>query len=223
MFFVDRSSTREASLFFSFFFFADASRPSPHFLSLSRSLARSLSQTSTTSVRSKRLLGLKNVDVYSLGFYVDPAALSSRHGKDSGSQNNTDQLLSEVVADAAVAKTLRVVVTTGMLNASRFVKGVRESLAPALAKVGAGGSMESFETIFEGLSLSKGTELVFSNVPCSGALRVRVGGKEVGVVSDKRFAPALFGLYFGPDSVSPSGREDIKAGIEKGLGGGREE
>ena len=128
--------------------------------------------------------------------------------------------MAEIAADAAVAKTLRVVVTTGMLNASRFVKGVRESLAPALAKVGAGSSMEHFEALFEGLSLGKGTELVFSNVPSSGALRVRVGGKEVGLVSDRRFASALFGLYFGPDSVSPSGREDIKAGIERGFGGG---
>ena len=108
-----------------------------------------------------------------------------------------------------------------MLNASRFVKGVRESLAPALSKAGASGSMSEFEALLEGASLSKGTELVFSNVPSSGALRVRVGGREVGTVSDKRFAPALFGLYFGPDSVSPSGRDDIKAGIEKGfLGGG---
>lgn len=110
-----------------------------------------------------------------------------------------------------------------MLNASRFVKGVRESLASALAKVGAGGSMAAFEALFEGLELGKGTEMVFSNVPGSGALRVRVGGKEVGTVADKRFAPALFGLYFGPDSVSPSGRDDIKAGIEKGLGGGGRE
>jgi hypothetical protein len=101
--------------------------------------------------------------------------------------------VANIAADAAVAKTLRIVVTTGMLTASRFV---------------------------EGLSLPKGTELVFSNVPSSGALRVRVGGKEVGSVSDRRFAPALFGLYFGPDSVSPSGRDDIKAGIEKGFGGG---
>lgn len=131
--------------------------------------------------------------------------------------------MTKIATDTAIAKTLRVVVTTGMLNASRFVKGVRESLAPALAKVGASNSMDAFEALFEGLSLNKGTEIVFSNVPSSGALRVRVGGREVGVVSDKRFAPALFGLYFGPDSVSPSGRDDIKAGIEKGLGGGREE
>lgn len=229
------------------------------------------------SVRSKRLLGLKTVDVYSLGFYVDPATLSSRHG--GGKESSSDALLTKIAADAAVAKTLRVVVTTGMLNASRFVKGVRESLAPALAKVGASGSMvrefkswekrekrekreereererrtrrrrrtklltrqypprpkhpktktktkqqEAFEALFDGLSLGKGTELVFSNVPSSGALRVRVAGKEVGIVNDKRFAPALFGLYFGPESVSPSGRDDIKAGIERGLsGGGREE
>ena len=173
-------------------------------------------------VRSKRLLGLKNVDVYSLGFYVDPATLSSsRHGAGAGAGKGpaADQLLARVVADAAAAKTLRVVVTTGMLNAPRFVKGVRESLAPALARAGAGGSMAAFEALFEGLALGKGTELVFSNVPSSGALRVRVGGREVGAVSDKRFAPALFGLYFGPDSVSPSGRDDIKAGIEKGFGG----
>lgn len=113
-----------------------------------------------------------------------------------------------------------------MLNAPRFLKGVRESLAPVLAKAGASKSLEAFEALFEGLSLNKGTEIVFSNVPSSsgagGALRVKVGGKEVGAVSDARFAPALFGLYFGPDSVSPSGRDDIRSGIARGFGGGRE-
>lgn len=129
--------------------------------------------------------------------------------------------MSKIAADPSVAKTLRVVVTTGMLNAPRFLKGVRESLAPALARAGASKSMEAFEALFEGLSLSKGTEIVFSNVPSGGGvLKVKVGGKEVGTVSDSRFAPALFGLYFGPDSVSPSGRDDIKAGIERGFGGG---
>lgn len=59
---------------------SSSSFPPPLFL-LSLSLSKPSKKHIPCSVRSKRLLGLKNVDVYSLGFYVDPATISTEEAK----------------------------------------------------------------------------------------------------------------------------------------------
>jgi hypothetical protein len=162
-----------------------------------------------TSARSKRLLGVKQVDVYALGFYADGPALAARA---AAAPSVDDAFLASLADDAGLPKTVRIVVTTGLMTRDRFLKSVKESLVPALAKKGAASSFDAFAALFEGASLAKGSEIVFSNAP-DGGLAVRIEGKDAGAVKDKRFGPALFGLWLGEGAVSPGAKAAVADGV----------
>jgi len=182
-----------------------AARARPPALS---SFLPSLPPFPTHSARSKRLLGIKNVDVYALGLYVDPAAVKKVA---AGKKAVDDALLAAVVGDA-VPKTLRVVVTTGLMTRTRFLASVRETLAPALTKAGDPTAMDSFEALFASTEFRKGTDLAFSNVP-GGGMAVQAGGRELGRLASKAFAPAFFDLYLGKEPVSVEGKKSMVAGL----------
>ncbi len=160
------------------------------------------------SARSKRVLGLKQVDVYALGLYVDPAAVK----KAAAGRGAVDRDLLARVASDAVPKTMRIVVTTGLLTRARFLASVRETLAPALARAGDPGAMAAFEALFKGVEVGRGTALAFSSL-AGGGLAVQVGGVELGRVASPAFGPAFFDLYLGAHPVSVEGKAAIVAGL----------
>jgi hypothetical protein len=157
------------------------------------------------------LLGIKNVDVYALGLYVDPAAVKkvAAAGKKTSA---ADPAFLKAVTSNAVPKTLRVVVTTGLLTRARFLSSVRETLAPSLARAGDPAAMDAFEALFTSTEFKKGTDLAFSNA-AGGGMAVRCGGKDLGKISSKAFAPAFFDLYLGVSPVSVEGKASIVAGL----------
>eukprot|EP00884_Botryococcus_braunii_P013327 jgi/Botrbrau1/21996/Bobra.0024s0012.1 len=168
-------------------------------------------------VRNKRLLGMKNIDVYSLGLYVDPSSTKRLANKYKGAAPDAlakNQKFLDELADAkGPAKTLRVFVTTKLLTSSRFFNGLRESLIPALRKVGENdSSLQSLEKLFEGVHFRRGYDLAFSSTP-SGALAVQVGGTEAGKVENPKLTTAFFGLYLGSNAVSPDAKVDIGHGL----------
>lgn len=156
--------------------------------------------------RSKRII--KNIDVYALGVYVDAPALAER----AAAAPSPEAAVASLADDASLPKTVRVVVTTGLMTAPRLLKSVKESLLPALTVRDAAPSFDAFASLFDGTSLTKGTEIVFSNAP-DGALAVRIAGADVGSVKDVRFGPALFGLWLGAAPVSPNARASVVAGV----------
>ncbi|KAK9835190.1 hypothetical protein WJX81_004766 [Elliptochloris bilobata] len=167
--------------------------------------------------RAKRLLGVKNVDVYALGLYVDSAAVKEKvapkyRDQAPGALSDSQQLLDEVACCNEVEKTLRIVVTSGLVNQSRFTKGIRESLTQPLQKAGALQPLDDFEARFAGAEFHKGMEVAFSNTR-SGGLALRIGGKDAGVVDSQKFTDAFFGLYMGADPVSKDGRSSIARGL----------
>ena len=154
-------------------------------------------------------MGLKNVDVYALGLYVDPAAVK----KAAAGRTAVDAGVLEAVMSDAVPKTLVVRVTTGLMTSARFVASVRETLAPALARAGGDpAALDAFEALFAGAELKKGTSLAFSSL-AEGGLAVQAGGVELGRVTATAFAPAFFSLYLGAEPVSADGKAAIVEGL----------
>ena len=166
--------------------------------------------------RSKRII--KNIDVYALGVYMDAPALADR----ATTSPSPEAAVASLADDATLPKTVRVVVTTGLMTAPRFLKSVKESLLPALTARGAAPSFDAFASLFDGTPLTKGTEIVFSNAP-DGALAVRIAGADVGSVKDARFGPALFGLWLGAAPVSPDARASVVAGVAAARAAAAEE
>jgi hypothetical protein len=157
------------------------------------------------------LLGIKNVDVYALGLYVDPAAVKKAASGRRGAAS--DPAFLKAVTSNGVPKTLRVVVTTSLLTRGRFLSSVRETLAPALAKSGDPAAMDAFEALFSSTEFKKGTDLAFSNTP-GGGMAVRFGGRDLGRITSTAFAPAFFELYLGSSPVSVEGKASIVAGLD---------
>ncbi|EIE20825.1 chalcone isomerase [Coccomyxa subellipsoidea C-169] len=170
-----------------------------------------------TGARAKKLAGLKNIDVYAMGFYIDSRAAKQELGRDFDClppvSLEHNQVLAERLKTANnIEKTVRIVVTSGMVNQSRFSKGLRESLEPRLKQTGDTAALDEFEALFKGAQFYKGLEMSFTNTK-NGSLALRIGNKEVGQVHAPGFTRAFFDLYLGTDPVSPDG----KASIAKGL------
>ncbi|GFH31120.1 chalcone_isomerase domain-containing protein [Haematococcus lacustris] len=98
-------------------------------------------QLAGLGVRVKKILGLKNINIYALGIYVDSAAAKKALGSkfkslDKETLANSQALLDEVLACESIEKTLRLVISFGALKRSQFVEALNERLAPGLKQVG---------------------------------------------------------------------------------------
>ena len=58
----------------------------------------------------------------------------------------------DIISEDGIEKTVRIVVTSGLVNHSKFLSGIRESLWPALERTGASDTFGQFESMFEGVS-----------------------------------------------------------------------
>ncbi|CAL8467962.1 g7500 [Coccomyxa elongata] len=170
-----------------------------------------------TGVRAKRLAGIKNIDVYAMGLYIDLMAAKSELGKDFDclppvSLEGNQALAERLMASNNIEKTIRIVVTSGLVNQGRFSKGLRESLESRIQETGDMAALDKFEALFKGAKFYKGLEMSFTNTK-DGSLALRIGDEEVGQVNSPGFTRAFFDMYLGQNPVSPDG----KASIAKGL------
>jgi len=168
-------------------------------------------------VRAKKLLGLKNINVYAVGLYVEPhaakKALHEYKGQSGDAIVNNQAAFDAVINNQSFEKTLRLVISFGALKRSQFVNALEERISPALKKLGEPDStMKSFQQLFDGTSFKKGTEVAFA-AGHKGELHTSIDGKEVGVIKSANLVKALYGVYIGSDPVSPDAKKDIGYGL----------
>uniref|UniRef100_A0A383W2M2 Chalcone isomerase domain-containing protein n=1 Tax=Tetradesmus obliquus TaxID=3088 RepID=A0A383W2M2_TETOB len=174
-------------------------------------------QLAGVGVRAKRILGLKNINVYSVGMYVDAhgakKALHKYKGEDVDELMGNQKLFDELVGDTHFERSLRLVISFGSLKRSQFLNALEERLKPELAKAKeAESTMKAFEGLFDGVNFRRGTEIAFSTHH-KGQLVTQIDGKQVGSIQSPALVKALFDIYVGPDPVSA----DAKKSIGKGL------
>jgi len=82
-------------------------------------------------VRAKRILGLKNINVYAVGLYVDPSGLRAKLAKYKG--QNQDKLVADsslykdFVAAKGVDKTVRLIINYGNISSDTFSNALKAS------------------------------------------------------------------------------------------------
>lgn len=161
-------------------------------------------------VRAKKILGIKNINIYALGIYVDSvAAKKALAGKYKGAGSvealSADQnLFDDVVSSSAFEKSLRLVISFGSLKRSQFVEALQERLEPRLKQAGEPASMDAFKKLFDDVAFHKGTEIVF--VQEGGKLITKVDGKQVGSIASPKLCSSLFDIYLGSDAVAPEAK-----------------
>ncbi|GBF94321.1 hypothetical protein Rsub_06943 [Raphidocelis subcapitata] len=167
-------------------------------------------------VRAKRILGLKNINVYALGLYVDAhgakRALHKWKGCSADDLACNQKAFDALVSSESFERSLRLVISFGALKRQQFIHALEERLAPALKKAGKSEVMPQFERLFDGVTFKKGTLVDFS-ASGKGKLITKIDGKQVGAIESPELVRALFDIYLGKDPVSPDAKKSFGAGL----------
>ncbi|KAL4448872.1 hypothetical protein ABPG77_007589 [Micractinium sp. CCAP 211/92] len=166
--------------------------------------------------RTKRIAGLKNLDIYALALYVDPAAARSvlqpkLNGVAAGSLAGNQALFDELMAADGVEKTLRIVITSKLVKQRNFLEALEERLEPPLKQAGELAALEAFKRQFDDAPFRKGFEVTFDwRGP---RLVTKLDGKQVGSITNRQLARALLEIYIGRDPASRPAKESIGQGL----------
>lgn len=174
-------------------------------------------QLAGVGVRAKRILGLKNINVYTVGLYVDgphaKKALSKWKGSEVDGLLVHQEAFDDLVSNTHFEKSLRLVISFGALKRSQFVSALEERLKPALDKAKEPAStLKSFEALFDGVTFRKGMEVGFASHH-KGQLVTQIDGKQVGSINSPALVKALFDIYVGPDPVSSEAKRSFGKGL----------
>ncbi|GLC56377.1 hypothetical protein PLESTB_001098100 [Pleodorina starrii] len=160
-------------------------------------------------VRSKKII-VKDINVYALGIYVDvPAAKSalSSFKKKSEEELAKDQgFYDAVVSAASVEKTLRLVISSRLVDRKKFLEALEERLAPRLKQAGEPGVMDEFRRQFDGVHFERGLEIAFT-CPDNKKLVTNIGGQQKGTIASGALCSSLFDIYLGSDPVSKDAKD----------------
>lgn len=160
-------------------------------------------------VRAKRLFGLKNLNIYALGIYVDTTAakhvLSKYKGQQPEELVSNQNFYDDLLQSKGVDKTLRLVISFSHVSRKQFVSALEERLAPSVKKAGDDKSLDLFHKQFDAVDFKKGLDITF--IESSGRLTTKVDGKQVGVINSPTFSRSLFEIYLGKDAVSAEAKQ----------------
>ncbi|EFJ45108.1 hypothetical protein VOLCADRAFT_106123 [Volvox carteri f. nagariensis] len=106
-----------------------------------------------------------------------------------------------VVAAPNVEKTLRLVISSRLVDRKKFLEALEERLAPRLKQAGEPGTLEEFRKQFDGVHFERGLEIAFT-CPDNKKLVTKVGGQQKGTISSGALCSSLFDIYLGSDPVS---------------------
>uniref|UniRef100_A0A061RGD1 Chalcone-flavonone isomerase family protein n=1 Tax=Tetraselmis sp. GSL018 TaxID=582737 RepID=A0A061RGD1_9CHLO len=176
---------------------------------------KNCSSLAAVGVRAKRILGVKNVNVYAVGLYVDASAakarLSNYKGKSADDLVNNSQFYREFIAADGIEKTVRLKISYNGITRGAFWKALKERLEPPLEKAGEISTLEKFGGQFETVAFHRGLDIAFT---CKGMTTVtRVDGREVGAITSAALTEALLGVYMGDSPVSQGAKENFGRGL----------
>lgn len=166
-------------------------------------------------VRAKSILGLKNINVYAVGLYVDPDAarsnLKSYRGQPADKLIADKSFMNDFMAADGIEKTIRIKINYGGISRGAFWDALKERLEPPMAAAGEAATVAAFGSQFDDVKFRKGLDIAFS---CKGkSTTTWVDGKKVNTINSKSLNKALMGIYMGDSPVS----EGAKANFKKGL------
>ncbi|GIL50624.1 hypothetical protein Vafri_6760 [Volvox africanus] len=160
-------------------------------------------------VRSKKII-IKDINVYALGIYVDVAAaksaLSSFKKKSAEELVKDQSFYNAVVSAGNVEKTLRLVISSRLVDQKKFLDALEERLAPRLTKAGEPGTLVEFKKQFDGVHFERGLEIAFT-CPDNKKLVTKIGGQQKGVIASGALCSSLFDIYLGSDPVSKDAKD----------------
>uniref|UniRef100_A0A5B7BI39 Putative fatty-acid-binding protein 1 n=1 Tax=Davidia involucrata TaxID=16924 RepID=A0A5B7BI39_DAVIN len=171
-------------------------------------------------LRKKRVLGLKNIDVYAFGVYADDGDikkfLSEKYGKLSVSELKEHKEFNEDLMENDVNMTVRLQIIYGRLSIRSVRSAFEESVGSRLQKFGGSDNKEllqRFTSQFKDeYKIPRGSVIELSR-ESGHVLRTIIDGKEVGSIQSKLLCRSILDLYIGDDPFDRQAKEDVELNL----------
>ncbi|XP_072958087.1 fatty-acid-binding protein 1 [Typha angustifolia] len=170
-------------------------------------------------LRRTNVFGLKSIDVYAFGVYVDDndvKKLNEKYGTLSVSELKENK---EFIADALecdLRMTVRLQIVYGRLSIRSVRNAFAKSVGSRLEKFGGSANKEllqRFVSLFDDeYKLPKGSVIELSREQ-GHVLQTKIDGKEVGNIQSKLLCQSILDLYFGEDPFDKRAKDDIQLNL----------
>ncbi|XP_024163598.1 fatty-acid-binding protein 1 [Rosa chinensis] len=171
-------------------------------------------------LRRKRLLGLKNIDVYAYGIYADDIdvkkLLGKKYGKLSLSELQENKEYNDVLLETDIGVTVRLQIVYGKLSIGSVRSAFEESVGTRLQKFGGSDNQEllqRFTSQFKDeIKIPRGSIIDLSREP-GYVLRTTIDGNDVGSIQSKLLCKSILDLYIGEEPFDKQAKEDVKLNL----------
>ncbi|KAK9945296.1 hypothetical protein M0R45_010818 [Rubus argutus] len=175
-------------------------------------------------LRRKRVLGLKNIDVYAYGIYADDndvkKLLSEKYGKLSLSELQENKEYNDVLLETDIGMTVRLQIVYGKLSIGSVRSAFEESVGTRLQKFGGSDNQEllqRFTSQFKDeIKIPRGSIIDLSREP-GFVLRTTIDGNDVGSIQSKLLCKSILDLYIGEEPFDKQAKEDVKLNLASVL------
>eukprot|EP01025_Chloroclados_australasicus_P009000 TRINITY_DN13395_c1_g1_i1.p2 TRINITY_DN13395_c1_g1~~TRINITY_DN13395_c1_g1_i1.p2 ORF type:complete len:262 (-),score=30.42 TRINITY_DN13395_c1_g1_i1:386-1132(-) len=166
-------------------------------------------------VRSKKIMGIKNINVYSVAMYSDKQKIKQQL-KSKNEYDDSKQLLFDDVINSKLGRALRMVVVFRM-SKQTFWNAMNSKLRKPMSAANEENALAEFRQSVD-TSFDKGTVVMFSTSP-DGTVVTKINGKTSGSVQSQVLCNSIFDIYLGSDPPSPQAKEQIGKGLMQVLEG----
>ncbi|KAG2486136.1 hypothetical protein HYH03_015229 [Edaphochlamys debaryana] len=169
-------------------------------------------------VRNKRIV-VKDIHVYALGIYADVGAAKGALAgfkKRSAEELEKDQAFYDAVVSSPLEKSLRLVISSRLVDRKKFLDALEERLAPKLKQAGEPATLDVFRSQFDSVHFEKGLEIAFTCLD-NKKLVTQIGGKEMGTIASPSLCTSLFSIYLGSDPVSKDAKSTFGHSLAQAI------
>jgi hypothetical protein len=179
---------------------------------------RSCPTITGAGTRIKKIAGIKSLDVYALGLYVDQKAALAVLNRRFGNKNSSPEqiakdpaLFADLCKAENVEKSLVLVMHSKLVNKQNFVQALEDRLTPPLTKLKELGALEDFKRQWDGVDIKKGLKISFTFT--KGKVVTKAGDRELSSLSNKALVSSLLDAYLGNAPVSPGAKAEFATGL----------
>lgn len=166
--------------------------------------------------RTKKIAGIKSLDIYALALYVDEnaakGALHKRFKDKRSDQVAKDQsLFKELIHATGIEKSLVLVITSGLVKRKNFLEALNERLTGPMTNAKETKALDEFTTQFDNVNFRKGLQISFTF--SGNALTTKADGKIIKTIKNKVLSDVLLSIYLGDNPVSLGAKNAFAEGL----------
>ncbi|RID64774.1 hypothetical protein BRARA_D00024 [Brassica rapa] len=167
-------------------------------------------------LRKKSVLGLKNIDVYAFGIYVDcddvKKLVGEKYSSLAASELRGNNAFMDQLMEADIKMTIRLQIVYGKLNIRSVRNAFQESVGNRLKKFGGVDNdelLQSFTSLFKDEYKIPRSSIIDLTQEPGHVLSVAIEGNHVGSVKSKLLCRSILDLYIGEEPFDKNAREDF--------------